>query len=142
MKIDELAAKWLELKAAENKAKSERYDIEKEIQDEACISSDEAGTFKANGEIYTVKFVFPVERKADMAEVCKIIDRSLATQMFKIKPEFSQTAYKKLCDTTKTLADMGDEDAADLVKKLQRVYTKAVEEKIGRPTVSVEETRG
>ena len=123
LKIDELAADWIDAKKAEFKAAQDRRQIEDELTVLLNINPSNEGTLNYEGHEFKVKMTNRMTRKIDPDKLQEIAGESGLTDhlftLFRWKPEIEMKAWK----------------SAD--QAVTSVLSKAVTTSAGRPSYSI-----
>lgn len=96
--MEELAAKWIELKAKEKALSSERKEIEEELIKIMRIEEDKEGTVKKDTDRYLIKAQCKLTRKVDGDKAQEIAMEEGLTEylstLFRWKPEINIKSWK------------------------------------------------
>lgn len=102
--IDQLAADWIEAKAAEKAAMEYRRDLEDELTRVLAIDEQLEGTMNVSIGKHQIKIVGRIDRKVDPEQVQAIAAENgledALSQLFRWKPEIIAAAWKAAPEST------------------------------------------
>jgi hypothetical protein len=121
--MKEMYAQWLNWKAAEEQAQTERRKVEDQIRKAANIAEDLDGTETLEADQYVVKIAGRIDRKIDRVKLQDLAaEAGLSAHLgslFRWKPEINMSAWK----------------AAD--ESITRPLAGAITAKAGRPSFKI-----
>ena len=102
--VDQLAADWIEAKAAEKAAMEYRRDLEDELTRVLAIDEQLEGTMNVSSGQHQIKIIGRIDRKVDPEQVQAIAAENgledALSQLFRWKPEIIAAAWKAAPEST------------------------------------------